>query len=160
VHDTIHATAICAGDHAVLIIGPSGSGKSDLALRCLALPATQFTPKSFALIADDRVLITVETNGLTASLPSNAPASVKGHIEVRGVGIIQVPDCERGSVVLIVDVSPTVPIERLPTPWPARTLLGKTIPVLCVSPFEASAPLKVALALQAVTARQDQQSTQ
>ena len=55
--ETIHATCIAVGGRAVLLRGPSGSGKSDLALRCLTLAPTPLTPLAAQLVADDRVVL-------------------------------------------------------------------------------------------------------
>lgn len=156
--DTIHATAICADGRAVLLLGPSGSGKSDLALRCIALPVTDIHPHPFRLIADDRVELNQNAGRVRATFPVSAPRNLIGHIEVRGVGIVPVPHVPSGIVALIVELSPPSSIERHPDPWPEQTLLGQPIPCLRLPAFEASTPHKVALALAKITPRQAPQS--
>jgi HPr kinase/phosphorylase len=87
---TIHASAVLVGCRAALIRGPSGSGKSRLALALLA--AARTGTRSWALpfarlVADDRVLVEAHNGRL---LVRPAP-SLAGLIEVRGLGIRQVP---------------------------------------------------------------------
>jgi HPr kinase/phosphorylase len=139
-----HATAIAVGGRACLIRGPSGSGKSDLALRCIAVGVTPLLPTPALLISDDQVELA--RDGL--SLIASAPAAIAGKLEVRGQGIVTVPTIASAPVVLIVDLlSASEPIERLPDPPPLALLCGLERPVLRLHPFEASAPVKVLLAL-------------
>jgi serine kinase of HPr protein (carbohydrate metabolism regulator) len=140
---TTHGTAIAAGGRAALIVGPSGSGKSDLALRCLVLAPSPLFPAPARLVADDRVLITLEGGRLRVA----APASIRDRVEVRGLGIVEVPSVESADLVLLVDLAKAGPIERLPDPEPRRTIQGVSLPVLRLAPFEASAPVKLLLAL-------------
>jgi serine kinase of HPr protein (carbohydrate metabolism regulator) len=117
-----------------LIEGPSGTGKSDLALRAL--------DRGFRLVADDRVALwTCE-----GSLFGRAPAPLHGLIEVRGVdvtGEIALPFCE---ITLV--VQPGAP-ERLPEPEEVERL-GLALPFLTLSYREASAPAKLGRALRAL----------
>ena len=140
---TTHGTAIAAGGRAALIVGPSGSGKSDLALRCLALAPSPLIPVPASLVTDDRVIIELKGGRLQVS----APATIRGRLEVRGLGILDVPGVEGADLVLVVDLGEVGPIERLPDPVPRRDILGVSLPVLRLSPFEASAPVKLLLAL-------------
>ena len=140
----IHATAVAidtaAGRRAVLLRGPSGSGKSDLGLRLIDAGAR--------LVADDQS----ELYRKGASVVVRSPRPIAGLIEVRGVGIIRVEPLAEAQVGLIVDlVSPEVApeaIERLPG-RPIERLLEVDLPCIRVAPFEASAAAKVALALRA-----------
>ena len=84
--ERVHATAIAAGGRAALIFGLSGSGKSDLALRCLSLSASSLITVPIQLIADDQVLLVRTGNTILAS----APAPLLGKLEVRGIGILSV----------------------------------------------------------------------
>ncbi|WP_215425799.1 HPr kinase/phosphorylase, partial [Campylobacter jejuni] len=75
--DHLHATAISVGGRAILIRGSSGSGKSDLAFRCLAVPVSQLNQAPARLVSDDQVLL--RRQGL--SLIASAPATLFGKIE-------------------------------------------------------------------------------
>jgi serine kinase of HPr protein (carbohydrate metabolism regulator) len=139
----VHATCIAVEGRAVLLRGPSGSGKSDLALRCLALQPTPWSPARACLVADDRVLLTRDVNHVVAS----CPPSIAGRIEVRGLGIVPVETVPAATVVLVVDLTAREKIERFPHPLVDEALLGVRLPVLPLWPFECSAPLKVLFAI-------------
>ena len=143
--ELVHATAITVAGRAALIVGPSGAGKSDLALRCLAVPASPLFPETAALISDDQVWIEAREGHIHAS----APATLAGKLEVRGVGIVRVAGAmpEGATVALVADLSRITAPARMPDPWPSVRLLGIPVPVLYLSPFEASAPLKLLCAL-------------
>lgn len=143
--ERVHATTIAIGSRAALIRGPSGSGKSDLALRALAITASEFlisaTPR---LVADDQTIVTRNGGQLIAS----PPQQLKNQIEVRGIGIAQLPAIDRARVVLVVDLADANrEIERMPAPWPTVTVLAIALPQLWLKPFESSAALKLLLAL-------------
>jgi len=141
--ENVHATAIALGGNAVLIRGAPGSGKSDLALRCLAIAPTALIPCPAALVADDRVDLSRSGNRIMAE----APAPIRGQLEVRGLGVLSVPCTASAEVVLIADLTPLDKIERLPDPAPHAELLGVRLPLIHVAPFTASAPVKLLLAL-------------
>lgn len=141
--ERLHATAIAVGQRAIIIRGPSGAGKSDLALRCLALPASPLVAAPARLAADDQVI--VSRDGL--SLVLSAPQPLLGRLEVRGLGILEVDPVQDARAVLIADLTEKARIERFPDPWPTVTLLGLVLPVLRISAFESSAPLKLLTAL-------------
>jgi serine kinase of HPr protein (carbohydrate metabolism regulator) len=141
--DTHHGTAIAIGEVAALIVGPSGAGKSDLALRCITLAPTPLFPNPAFLIADDRVHIEI-----AAGRPRvRAPAAIRGKLEVRGLGIVSVPYREVADLALIAELVRPEAVERLPDPAPEHDLLGFKLPLLRLTPFEASAPAKLLLAL-------------
>lgn len=127
----------------MLIRGAGGSGKSDLALRCMALPLSDFVPQPVRLIADDQVMIAREADRLRAS----APAAIFGKLEVRGVGIVEVRTVANAEVVLVVDLVRDKAVERFPIHWRTVEIQGLAIPALDVLPFECSAPLKLIVAL-------------
>ena len=132
----MHGTAIALGAHAVLIRGAPGSGKSDLALRCLAMAPTALVPSPAMLVADDRVDITRTASRLEAA----APATIRGKLEVRGLGIVTVPCVERAALVLVAELGQPERIERFPDPPPETDLMGVRLPLLHLAPFEAAAP--------------------
>jgi serine kinase of HPr protein (carbohydrate metabolism regulator) len=139
---TVHATAIAVDGRAALLFGASGSGKSDLALRCLIpvarLGGSVVTPE---LVADDQVEISLDGEHLVC----RPPPTIAGRIEVRGLGIVDVPHVQLARVALAV-VLDGPPAVRMPEPA-ARQILGIDIPEIRLSPFEASAPMKLLVAL-------------
>jgi HPr kinase/phosphorylase len=142
--ELIHGTCVALGQRAALLRGPSGSGKSDLALRFLFLarrgPAALDPP---ALVADDQVSIRRDGDRLLAS----APASIQGQLEVRGVGIVGVKPAAEVELVLVVDLVDAGLVERLPLDGITTRLAGADVPLVRLTPFEASAPIKLALEL-------------
>ena len=138
-----HGTAIAVDGRAALIVGPSGAGKSDLALRCLALAPSPLIPAPAQLVADDRVILSPQGGRLRVS----APATIRDRLEVRGMGILEIPCVESADLVLVVELAGSEAIERLPDPPPQRAFLDVSLPVLRLAPFEASAPVKLLLAL-------------
>lgn len=140
----VHGTAIALAGRAALIRGPAGAGKSDLALRCLAQPASNLIGAQALLIADDQVLAEVRGGGLHLT----CPGPIKGLIEVRGLGIVAVPAEDEAVLELLVDLVAPEEVERLPDPDSAAELLGVRVQRLALYPFEASAPLKLLLALK------------
>ena len=81
--ENIHGTAIVLGTTGFLISGPSGSGKSALALACIS--EVRRRGRFAALVADDRVDLTLENNRIVA----RCPAAIRGLIEVRGCAIAE-----------------------------------------------------------------------
>jgi serine kinase of HPr protein (carbohydrate metabolism regulator) len=129
----IHATCVVVGGAGVLLRGPSGSGKSDLALRLIDGGA--------ALVADDRVLLARENGRLVG----RAPPAIAGLLEVRGLGLVPVTPVPAAEIDLVVDLRPCGAIERLPEPaWCAY--LGVRLPLVALEPFHASATAKVRFA--------------
>jgi serine kinase of HPr protein (carbohydrate metabolism regulator) len=134
---------VALGPHAALIRGPSGSGKSDLALRFLALAGEPGLEQ--LLVADDQVWIERQKDG---SLAASAPPTLAGKIEVRGLGIVEVPHREAARIALAVDLVLPQEVPRMPpNPLDRITLAGVTLPVVRLTPFELSAALKLRLAL-------------
>jgi HPr kinase/phosphorylase len=143
--ELVHGTCVALGRAAALLRGPSGSGKSDLALRFLFLarrgPAALEAP---ILVADDQVYLTRKG----ARLAATAPQSIRGKIEVRGIGIVEVKSAADAELALVVDlVASSADLERMPDGEATTRLLGLDIPLLRLSPWEAAAPIKLAIAL-------------
>ncbi len=101
---TIHGTCVEIKQKAVLISGKPGSGKSSLAL--------QLMDRGALLVADDQTVLTLEEGLLTAS----PPPSLKGLLEVRGVGICSFPYQEQSPLALCVHICDEKEPERLPEP--------------------------------------------
>jgi len=131
--ETLHATTVAIDGRAVLISGPSGSGKSDLALRLL--------DRGFALVSDDQTFLRVRDGRLIAS----APPTIRGKLEVRGIGIVEVESIADVPVALVVEL--TSDMQRLPDDSRERTVLDVKVPLVSVDAMTASAPSKVAMAL-------------
>jgi serine kinase of HPr protein (carbohydrate metabolism regulator) len=130
----IHGTAVALGRAGVLLRGPSGSGKSDLALRLIDQGATLVSDDQTALIRDgDEVVM-------------SAPKIIAGMIEARGVGLLHLPRVAQAALRLVVDLVPAEKVERLPERRHCD-MLGLPIPLITLAPFEASAGAKLRLAL-------------
>jgi serine kinase of HPr protein (carbohydrate metabolism regulator) len=132
--ETLHASCVTIGDRAVLIEGRSGSGKSDLALRLI--------DRGGVLVSDDYTVLVRERDTLIAQ----APTTIAGRIEVRGIGIVEMPHAERAPVALIVTLVDQV--ERFPEDRAPRRLAGVALPEIALVASELSAPIKVELALK------------
>ena len=131
--ETVHATTVARDGRAVLLLGPSGSGKSDLALRLF--------DRGFRLVSDDQTLLKRAGTHLVAT----APATIAGKFEVRGIGIVEVETVPEARVALAVEL--TGEIERMPDESRARPFLGLFIPLVSIDARTASAAAKVSLAL-------------
>jgi serine kinase of HPr protein (carbohydrate metabolism regulator) len=100
VTETIHASAVVINERAVIIRGPSGSGKSRLARTLLQAAQTGLLPYA-KLVADDRVKIAAAHGRLVVS----APEAIRGMIEIHGLGI-RAADCEPlAAAGLVVDLA-------------------------------------------------------
>jgi serine kinase of HPr protein (carbohydrate metabolism regulator) len=118
----------------VLIEGRSGAGKSDLALRALAL--------GWTLIADDRTLVWASEGRLYG----RAPEALAGLIEVRGLGVAVLPRRAFAAIALIARCVESAAMERMPEA-DRETLLGVSLPVAAIAALEPSAPAKLGRAL-------------
>jgi HPr kinase/phosphorylase len=128
----MHGSCASKAGFGVLLVGPPGSGKSDLLLRLL--------DRGFSLVADDRVDI---LGGF-----ASPPAALAGLLEVRGLGIVRLAHAAQARLVLVVDLGS--PVVRLPEPG-RHPILG--LPLIAVEAQHASAPAIVELALKSALAR-------
>lgn len=124
----------------MLLLGPSGSGKSDLVLRLME--------RGWDLVADDQVVL--------EDLAVSAPAALRGMLEVRGLGIFEgLAVADDAALALVVDLVGSGVAARLPTPaaWaPAG------VPRVALHAFEAAACEKVGWALAAARGRMRQRA--
>ncbi|WP_137388409.1 HPr kinase/phosphorylase [Rhodoligotrophos defluvii] len=146
----VHATCVAFEDDGVLILGPSGSGKSDLALRLIDESGSGggLEPMPCMLVSDDQVVLHRAGDVLVAT----APEALRGLIEVRGLGIMPVQQIrDRAVVRLAINFSPHGAVERMPDPaLPEIEIAGALVPGLSLSPWEASAPAKVRMAIRSL----------
>lgn len=128
-------------DCGILLLGASGSGKSDLALRLIAMGAE--------LVADDRTDLFVKRGRLYAK----PPMRIAGLLEVRGVGILALPHAAEAKITLVARLGragPRLPARKAWLAPAALRLPSKAAPaVLSLAPFEVSAPAKLAAAAAA-----------
>jgi hypothetical protein len=123
----IHASCVAIAGKGVLLLGASGAGKSDVALRLIDGGAR--------LVADDRTLLCVKNGVLRAS----APLSIRGLLEIRAVGIVKLPVRASAPIVLVVKLGredarlpqprlyrPPAPLK--PTRFPPRIALDARLP--------------------------------
>ncbi|MEH3036368.1 MAG: HPr kinase/phosphatase C-terminal domain-containing protein [Sphingomonas adhaesiva] len=129
---TVHATTVAIGGRGVMLTGASGAGKSDLALRLI--------DRGAVLISDDYTLLATRAGRLLAA----PPATIAGRMEVRGLGIVEVPYAPQATVALVVALG--AEDERMPEP--RRTILmDVSLPGVTIDPRTSAAPIKVEWAL-------------
>lgn len=145
---SVHATALVIGEAGVLIEGPSGSGKSALALACIAQAQAQGL---FArLVSDDRVRLAARGGRLIASVH---PA-IAGHVERRGLAIGRADFCGQAVLRLVARMvsggESAAVVPRLPWQEPSMAqICGISLPVLPLDARRAR-PDQVALVLAAL----------
>jgi hypothetical protein len=133
----VEATAVAIGGRGIVLCGPSGSGKSDLALRLIQMGAQ--------LVGDDSILLSNE-NGQLLAHPCMGKAP---RLAVRGVGIVDVMAIEeRVPLCLMIAMLRHPSDELVPKLSIAGPWLGNFLPQISLFPFEASAPAKVVLAAE------------
>jgi serine kinase of HPr protein (carbohydrate metabolism regulator) len=132
----LHATAVAISQKAVLLAGPPGAGKSDVALRLIDAGAT--------LVADDQTELSVEGGKLFAA----PPPTIAGMMEVRHVGLLKMPFLPRAEVALYVELQPMdAALERLPED-DAVEFLGCAVRRIRLHAFAASTPAKIRIILR------------
>ena len=144
----VHATAVALLDAtipfggpieaAVLLLGESGAGKSDVALRLIAAGAK--------LIADDQTALFVERGRIYA----DAPPTLGGSMEIRGLGILRMEKASPCPVILAVQLDQAATVARLPEPafydLPTSLQADVKLPLIMLNAHEASTPAKIAAA--------------
>ncbi len=132
----IYGTAVAFGAGAVLLRGPSGVGKSDLALRLIEVGG--------CLVADDQILL----RDMSGAVMVGPPPNLAGCLEVRGIGILNLPYQETARLRLIIDLTQG-PIARLPE-ISHDVLIDHPIPQFSLKPFEISTAAKIRHCLSAL----------
>jgi serine kinase of HPr protein (carbohydrate metabolism regulator) len=143
--EIVHGTALALGEKAVLIRGASGAGKSDLALRCIALPALAHISNRAELVSDDQVRL----RNVEGAIEVSPPETIAGLLEVRGLGVLTVPYRAQARLALVVDLVAAVEVPRYPLDATSVEYLSVRLPLLRLTAFESSCPIKVILALHA-----------
>lgn len=143
----IHGTSILVAGAGVLLRGPSGSGKSDLAFRLIEAGQA-------ILVADDQT----DLRPLDGQLHATCPSKLAGLIEVRGIGILRRPYRTEVAIGLVIDLVPHDQVPRLPDAL-TTSLEGVKLPHLSLCAFEASAPAKVVAAAEGVAAARSKSRT-
>jgi serine kinase of HPr protein (carbohydrate metabolism regulator) len=151
---SIHASAVLVGDRAILIRGPSGSGKSRLAFDLLmAGRAGQIAPAR--LVGDDRVHVWQHGDAL---MVRPAPA-LAGLIEIRGLGIRRCDYTPEARIALVVDLD-AADADRLPPPDSLQIRLeGILIPRIPVKRGFSGLPLVLAALTMTANSSSAQPST-
>lgn len=113
----------------VLLLGPSGIGKSECAL--------ELVQRGYRLVADDVVLL---RRGEFGPLLGQAPDLIRHHVEIRGIGIVYLPDlfgpesvrdeCEVGLICRLESWRDGAAYERVGLDRPSETWLGVELPAL------------------------------
>ena len=146
----VHATCLDMDGQGVLLRGPSGSGKSDLALRLVDEGLAR-------LVADDYTRLTPTASG---TLEAACPLTTVGLLEVRGLGVVVLPSHALSPLVrvrMVVDLLPmpkgidqeiAQEVERLPDSQKV-SFSGISLPLFTLCAFEASAPARLRLMLAA-----------
>lgn len=142
----VHATTIALEGSAAVIRGASGSGKSDLALRCMTMAPNALVETPVGLVADDYTELFLDGGTLGA----RPPVEIANLLEVRGVGLMEIEAVRNARVALVVDLAEADAIERMPMDKAQVDLVGFTVPAIRLCAKEASAPAKLLLALDFV----------
>jgi HPr kinase/phosphorylase len=131
----IHASCVATEGRGILITGPAGAGKSDLALRLI--------DRGAQLVADDQTELRSEAGALMGS----APPSIAGLLEIRHLGLVKMPHLSQAPVVLYVElVTLAETLDRLPEEE-AIYLLDHPVKRLRLPAFAASTPAKIRAAM-------------
>ena len=133
----LHASCVAIGDRAVLLMGDSGSGKSDLTLRLI--------DRGARLVSDDYTECERRGDALFVSPPS----TIAGKMEVRYIGVVPMPYVSNVSVALAIGLDDKP--QRMPDRALSVDILDVTLPLFQLDAFEPSAPLKAELALRSLT---------
>lgn len=128
----MHASALQVRGMGILLRGPSGSGKSDLALRLM--------DRGHRLISDDQVILQRRGEGVRLS----PPEVLRGQLEIRGIGILRIDDIVQDSLLAaVIDLEDRRDIDRLPPESECVQVLGLPVPRYHLDPTDPSAAIKV-----------------
>lgn len=131
---TLSATCVAIQGSGVLLLGKSGAGKSDLALRLI--------DRGAVLVADDQVMLTLRDGTIMASSPPN----INGLLEARDLGIFRFQEAGHIPLSLVIRLSERGVAERLPSPE-FYDCMSINIPQILLYPFDASSVIKAEMAV-------------
>ena len=132
--EIVHGTSVAIDGSAVLLTGPSGSGKSDLALRLI--------DRGAKLIGDDNVTLSLADDTILVNpLPETA-----GKLEIWSLGIFEQEYVS--DVPLAIEARLGAMVERFPMDRQQKTILGRPVTSVALKAKESSAPIKVEMALK------------
>lgn len=132
--EILHASCVALNGRGVLLLGASGSGKSDLALRMIAAGTV--------LVGDDQIAVTQQGETLLAS---PAPR-LEGLLEARGVGLMRFAHVQNVPLALAVMLVAREQVERMPQAA-LYHCMGAQLPLLSLHAFDASTEAKIRFAL-------------
>jgi HPr kinase/phosphorylase len=140
----LHGACVSVGGKGVLILGPPGAGKSDLALKLIDQPGYGLSSKltRSELVADDQVVIARRGKKLAAS----APPALGGKLEIRGLGIVDVKAKPKVMLTLVVKLQAHAHIERMPDSSTFE-ILGISLPVVEIDGATTSAMARLRAAV-------------
>lgn len=142
----VHGTCVAFGRFGVLLRGPSGSGKSALALRLIDAEGFGLGQHKLRarLVADDQVVLQTKGTRIMASPPPN----LAGSLEIRGIGIVSGNAAKTVELCLVVDLLPHTSIQRMPESVDLSTeLLGVALPRLSIDAQTPDAAAKLRAAV-------------
>lgn len=132
--EAVQAACVAIDGRGVLIEGRDGDARTDLALRLIDRGAVLVADLQTVCLRQDRSLLAI------------APAGAAGRIEVRGLGIVEMPHVERVPVELLIVLLDAGP--RFPEDKRTRSIAGVEVPVLALSASDHAAPIKAELWLK------------
>lgn len=140
----VHATCVAAAGRGILISGPSGSGKSDLALRFITSgDIERLCGAPPRLVGDDQIVL----ENVSGRVIARPPTQLAGKLEVRGLGIVDFAHVAEADVALLVKLVASNEVPRMSDNDICTDLLGVSLPLVRLNALEPSAHIKMALAL-------------
>ncbi|MBS41347.1 MAG: hypothetical protein CMM83_06495 [Rhodospirillales bacterium] len=126
----VHASCVAIGQFGILLRGPSGSGKSDLALRLI--------DEGAILVADDQVFL----ESIDGELLGSSHDKIAGKIEIRGCGIFDFPFLKAITIKLVIDLEKRGNIPRQPE-TDSCNIFGHRLPLYRLYAFDISSSIKI-----------------
>jgi HPr kinase/phosphorylase len=153
----LHASCVALGDDAILILGASGSGKSDLVLGLIDQPGYGIGNDLIRarLVSDDQTVIERRGDALFAT----SPKPIAGLLEIRGQGIVAVDHVPEARLTLVVRLVPAAEIERLPEAT-TTSIAGVALREIRIDPGKATAAARIRAALTAPSCGEVRQNRQ